>query len=68
MARVELHGAAGDQRDRLAQQVVLERAQASRTSAASVAPGSSTARWAMIRPVSTPSSTKCTVTPKTFTP
>ena len=31
-------------------------------------PGSSSARWAMIGPVSTPSSTKWTVTPKTFTP
>ena len=33
-----------------------------------VAPGSSTAAWRMIGPVSTPSSTKWTVTPKTFTP
>ena len=41
---------------------------ASRTAAASVASGSSIARWAMIGPVSTPSSTKWTVTPNTLTP
>ena len=41
---------------------------AARTSSGSVAAGSSTARWRMIRPVSTPSSTKWTVTPNTFTP
>ena len=59
----------GDQRDRLGQQRVLERAdrraaprrrgrvRASRPRACRI-----------IAPVSTPSSTKCTVTPKTFTP
>ena len=39
-----------------------------RTSLASVAAGRSIARCRMIGPVSTPSSTKWTVTPKTLTP
>ena len=61
--------ARGDQRDRLGQQLVLERPQAPRgPRPGRVASGSSTARCRMIGPVSTPSSTRWTVTPKTLTP
>ena len=46
------------------EQLVLERAQRARgPPPRRLASGSSIARWAMIGPVSTPSSTKCTVTP-----
>src|ERR1019366_1498800 len=38
------------------------------TSSGDRASGSSTARWRITRPVSTPSSTKCTVTPNSLTP
>ena len=40
----------------------------SSTASASRTSGSSIARWKITGPVSTPSSTKCTVTPNTFTP
>ena len=67
--RVEADGAAGDQPHRLGQQLVLDRAQRVADLVGVGAPsGSSTARCRMIGPVSTPSSTKWTVTPKTLTP
>ena len=69
VGRIEPDRAAGDQPDRLGQQLVLDRVQAlehlRRRRAAS---GSSIARWRITGPVSTPSSTKCTVTPNTLTP
>ena len=71
MARVvgiDRDGAAGDQRDDGGEQVVLDRAQRGADRLGGGPPGSSSARWAMIGPVSTPSSTKWTVTPNTFTP
>ena len=51
------------------QQLVLERPQrVADLVGVGRRPGSSIARWRMIGPVSTPSSTKWTVTPNTFTP
>ena len=70
VVRVEAHRPAREQAHRLGQQLVLERrGSASRAPRrASVASGSSIARCRMIGPVSTPSSTKWTVTPNTRTP
>ncbi len=52
----------------LGEQLVLDRMQPRKDRIRVLDPGSSIARWAITGPVSTPPSTKWTVTPKSFTP
>ena len=67
--RVEADRPPGDQPHRLRQQLVLDRVQPRRAPRpASRASGSSIARCRITGPVSTPPSTKWTVTPNTLTP
>ena len=60
--------AAREQRDRRGSSSCSSGRSAASTSSGSRASGSSIARWRITGPVSTPASTKCTVTPNTFTP
>ena len=69
VARVDAQRTAREQPDRLWQQRRAPVGAApSAPLPASRAFGNSTARWEITGPLSTPSSTKCTVTPNTFTP